>query len=90
MQTRAFQLIGRRSSQPDILLVRDLEGRYYLRPGCNGRLVRVTARDAERLLRSDEYRPILSATWLSYEELIRTDCPVPAESTSSLTSHERA
>jgi hypothetical protein len=50
----------------------------------------VTARDAERLLRNYEYRPILSATWLSFEELIRTDCPLPAESTPSLTSHERA
>jgi hypothetical protein len=90
MKTRTFQLIGRRSSQPDVLLVRDQEGRYYLRPGCIGRLVRVTARDAERLLRNYEYRPILSATWLSFEELIRIDCPLPAESTPSLTTHERA
>jgi hypothetical protein len=90
MKTRTFQLIGRRSSQPDVLLVCDQEGRDYPRPGCNGRLVRVTARDAERLLRNYKYRPILSATWLSFEELIRTDCPLPAESTLSLTSHERA
>ncbi|MFN3337662.1 MAG: hypothetical protein ACK42I_09215 [Thermomicrobium sp.] len=79
MQKRSFQLVGRRSGQPQVLLFRDQEGRYYLRPGCNGRLVRLTARDAQRLFHNYHYRPVLTAVWLSYEEVIRVDCPLPFE-----------
>jgi len=79
MKARAFQPVGRRSGKPDVLLFRDREGRYYLRPGCSGRLVRLTARDAERLLRQYAYRPILSMSWLTYDEVIRVDCPLPEE-----------
>ncbi len=76
MEVRAFQPVGRRSGQPDVLLFRDREGRYYLRPGCSGRLVRLTARDAQRLLRQYQYRPILSGAWLTYDEVIQVDCPL--------------
>jgi hypothetical protein len=77
MEMRAFQPVGRRSGQPDVLLFRDREGRYYLRPGCSGRLVRLTARDAQQLLRQHRYRPILSGVWLTYDEVIQVDCPLP-------------
>ncbi|MDW7982135.1 MAG: hypothetical protein RMH81_04890 [Thermomicrobium sp.] len=80
MDMQVFQLIGRRGGQPDVLLFRDQEGRYYLRPGCRGRLVRLTSRDAHRLLRSAEYRAVLTAAWLSYEEVIRVDCPLSLDS----------
>ncbi|GBD22112.1 hypothetical protein HRbin28_02587 [bacterium HR28] len=79
MQKRSFQLVGRRSGQPHVLLFRDQEGRYYLRPGCNGRLVRLTARDAQRLFHNYQYRPVLTTVWLSYEEVIRVDCPLPLD-----------
>lgn len=78
MHGRTFQLVGRRGGQPEVLLLRDREGRYYLRPGCGGRLVRLTARDAVRLLQNFEYRQVLSDTWLSYDEVIRVDCPLPS------------
>ncbi len=83
MRMRTFQLVGRRSGQPDVLLFRDSEGCYYLRPGCGGRLVRLTTRDAERLLSRYQYRPILSGAWLTYDEVMRVDCPLPQESEGS-------
>lgn len=77
MQQQAFQLVGRRGSRPDVLIFRDREGRYYLRLGCNGRLVRLTTRDAHQLLRHHGYRTVLSNLWFTYDEVIRVDCPLP-------------
>ncbi|MCX7623884.1 MAG: hypothetical protein RMK01_06950 [Thermomicrobium sp.] len=86
MERRTFQPVGRRNGRPEVLLFRDQEGRYYLRHGCGGRLVRLTARDAEQLLRHSGYRPILSSAWFTYEEVIRVDCPLPFETAGR--SHE--
>lgn len=84
MNTRNFQLIGRRGDYPQSLLFRDQEGRYYLRPGCGARLVRITARDAQAIMRQYDYRAILDAGWYSFEEVAAIDCfvPIPQDSTA--------
>jgi len=77
MSSRSYQLIGRRGSSPQTLLFRDSEGRYYIRPGCGARLVRITTRDAEVFKRWHDYLPILDSVWYSVEQVAALDCLVP-------------
>ncbi len=76
MDSRSYQLIGRRGDYPQSLLFRDREGRYYIRPGCGARLVRITARDAQAIRQQYDYRPILDAGWYSFDEVAAIDCVV--------------
>jgi len=77
MESRGYQVIGRRLSQPQTLIFRDPDGRHFLRAGCGTRLVRVTARDAMRLMRSRDYHSVLDRSWRSETDAIVMDCPLP-------------
>lgn len=77
MARHTFQLIGRRGDVPQSLLFRDEEGRYYIRPGCGARLVRITARDARRIMRQYDYRAVLDAAWYDADQVAALECVVP-------------
>lgn len=77
MESQGYQVIGRRLNQPQTLIFRDPDGRHFLRAGCGSRLVRVTERDAKRLMRSRDYHSVFDRSWLSELDAIVMDCPLP-------------
>jgi len=77
MERQTFQLGGRNGNRRESLLFRDQEGRYYLRPGCGTRLVRLTTRDAQALMRRQDYRLVLDSGWYDYDQVVAIDCPLP-------------
>lgn len=76
MQPFQARLIGRRHDQPQRILLRDEEGRYFLRPACGSRPVRITTRDAERLMRQYRYELIDDQDWYPSAGLAELGCPV--------------
>ncbi|MDI3338965.1 MAG: hypothetical protein QJR03_00380 [Sphaerobacter sp.] len=77
MSLRSYQVIGRRLSQPQTLLFRDAEGRHFLRADCGSRLIRLTARDAARLLRQYDYHLVLDRAWRTESDALQLGCPWP-------------
>lgn len=72
-----YQVIGRRLSQPQTLLFRDGDGRHFLRAGCGARLVRITARDSERIMRQYDYHTVFDGEWRTINDAVELDCPLP-------------
>lgn len=77
MQPFQVRLIGRRFDQPQTIVLRDEEGRYFLRPACGSRAVRITARDAELLMRQYRYEPVDDVDWHPGAEISDLGCPLP-------------
>lgn len=77
MHSEGFQLIGRRADRIDTLLFRDKRGRHFLRASCGSRLVRITNRDADRIVRQYSYTPILDDAWRSEFEAAGLECQLP-------------
>lgn len=77
MSTPQYQVIGRRLGQPQTLLFRDRDGRHFLRAGCGARLVRITARDAERIMRQYDYHSVFDGEWRDVDGAAALDCPLP-------------
>ncbi len=77
MKSTRFQLISRRGDRPDSLLFRDLEGRLFLRAGCGAPLIRLTKRDAHRLMRQYPYHTVIDAEWRSAPDAELLECAVP-------------
>ena len=80
MQPYNVQLVGRRADQPQTILLRDQDGRFFLRPACGSRPVRITARDAERLMRQYRYSHILDADWYPVAGLSLLGCAIEPHS----------
>lgn len=76
MKSFQARLIGRRHDQPQRIVLRDEEGRYFLRSECGSRPVRVTKRDAERLMRQYRYELIDDQDWYPSTGLADLGCPV--------------
>lgn len=76
MQSFQARLVGRRYDQPQRILLRDEEGRYFLRSACGSRPVRITARDAERLMRQYRYELVDDQDWYPSTGLAQLGCPV--------------
>jgi hypothetical protein len=70
------RLIGRRADQPQRIVLRDEEGRYFLRAACGSRPVRITARDAECLMRQYRYDLIEDVDWHPSSGMSDLGCPV--------------
>ncbi|MEX2425194.1 MAG: hypothetical protein WD401_00350, partial [Thermomicrobiaceae bacterium] len=81
MQRFQVRLIGRRSDQPQTIVLRDEEGRYFLRSACGSRPVRITARDAERLMLQYRYAPVEDDDWHPSTGISDLGCPLPELST---------
>ncbi|HEU5423160.1 MAG TPA: hypothetical protein VFU72_06445 [Nitrolancea sp.] len=77
MRGGKYRLIGRRADRPQSLVFRDQQGRHFLRTNCGARLVRLTARDAQRLLRQYPYTSVLDGAWRDYQEALGYECPLP-------------
>jgi hypothetical protein len=77
MQRFQVRLIGRRSDQPQSIVLRDEEGRFFLRPACGSRAVRITARDAERLMLQYRYAPVEDDHWHPASGISDLGCPLP-------------
>jgi hypothetical protein len=77
MQPFQVRLVGRRPDQPQSIVLRDEEGRYLLRPACGSRAVRITARDAERLMRQYRYAPVEDVDWHSGDDISDLGCALP-------------
>jgi hypothetical protein len=76
MQRFQVRLIGRKSDHPQSIVLRDEEGRYFLRPECGSRAVRITARDAERLMRQYHYESIEDPDWHPASGMSDLGCPL--------------
>jgi hypothetical protein len=76
MQRFQVRLIGRRPDQPQRIVLRDEEGRYFLRPACGSRAVRITARDAEHLMRQYRYDYLDEADWYESNLIEDLGCPL--------------
>lgn len=83
MQRFQVRLIGRKADQPQSIVLRDEGGRYFLRPACGSRPVRITARDAERLMRQYRYEPVEDQDWYSSAGIPDLGCPLPDYSPES-------
>lgn len=77
MHGSMYQLIGRRLDRPQSLLLRDSNDRHFIRPECGARPVRISARDAARLIRHRTYHPVVDTAWLSEDEVAAMQCTVP-------------
>ncbi|MGA7670757.1 MAG: hypothetical protein WBW04_10080 [Nitrolancea sp.] len=77
MDKPKYQLIGRRPDRRDTLIFRDRKGRHFIRPACGAKLVRVTTRDAHRLMRQYSYNSVLDGMWRSEMEAAGLECPLP-------------
>ncbi len=77
MQRFQVRLIGRRSDQPQSIVLIDEDGRYFLRPACGSRPVRITARDAERLMRQYRYNAVDDIDWHPSSGMSDLGCPLP-------------
>ena len=89
MQAFQVRLIGRRPDHPHSIVLRDEDGRYFLRPNCGSRAVRITARDAERLMRQYRYHPVEDTDWHPASGMSDLGCPVPlATDSDAFSVHE--
>jgi hypothetical protein len=77
MNTTYVRLVGHRPDQPHRILLRDEEGRYFLRPSCGSRPVRITTRDAERLMREYRYLPVDDGAWHASDGIPNLGCFIP-------------
>jgi hypothetical protein len=77
MQGFHVQLVGRRADQPHSIVLRDEEGRYFLRPTCGSKPVRITARDAERIMRQYRYSPVNDGDWHPSSGMAALGCVIP-------------
>lgn len=76
MQRFQVRLIGRRKDQPQSIVLRDEDGRYFLRPACGSRPVRITARDAHRLMRQYRYDLVDDVDWYPSAGMSDLGCPI--------------
>jgi hypothetical protein len=76
MDKPKFQLIGRRPDRRDTLLFRDRKGRHFIRPSCGSKLVRVTTRDAQSIVRQYSYNSVLDGVWRTETDAAGLECPV--------------
>jgi hypothetical protein len=77
MQPFQVRLVGRRPDQPQRIVLRDEDGRYFLRSACGSRIVRITARDAEQLMRQYRYDQIDDVDWYPVSGVSDLGCPIP-------------
>lgn len=87
MQGFQARLIGRRHDQPQRIVLRDQEGRFYLRSACGSRPVRITSRDAERLMRQYRYELVEDQDWYPSAGIANLGCPVPLTEDHSAVSY---
>lgn len=83
MQRFQVRLIGRRADYPQTIVMRDDAGRYFLRPACGSRAVRITARDAERMMRQYRYEPVDDYDWHPSSVISDLGCPAPGHAADS-------
>lgn len=79
-----YLLIGRRADRPQSLLFRDEHGRHFLRSSCGARLVRLTARDAQRIMRQYPYTVVVDGSWRDETEALGYACPLPESGSAGL------
>ncbi len=84
MDKPKYRLIGRRADRRDTLIFRDHGGRHFIRPSCGAKLIRVTSRDAQRLMRQYRYNSVLDGIWRSELEATGLECPLPIAVDSEL------
>jgi hypothetical protein len=77
MQAFQVRLVGRRPDHPQRIVLRDEEGRYFLRSAYGSRAVRVTARDAELLMRQYRYDLVDDTDWYPVSGISDLGCPIP-------------
>jgi hypothetical protein len=77
MDKPKYQLIGRRADRRETLLFRDHKGRHFIRPSCGAKLIRITARDAQKIVRQYSYNSVLDGMWRSELEAAGLECPLP-------------
>jgi hypothetical protein len=88
MDKPKFRLIGRRADRRDTLIFQDRKGRHFIRPSCGARLIRITTRDAQRLMRQYSYNSVLDSMWRSELEATGLECPLPIPFESELAAGE--
>ncbi len=88
MDKPKYQLIGRRADRRDTLIFRDRKGRHFIRPACGAKLVRITTRDAQRLMRGYAYNSVLDAMWRNELEATGLECPLPIPTEMELVAGE--
>jgi hypothetical protein len=71
------RLVGRRIDRPQSILLRDEEGRYFLRAACGSRPVRVTNRDAEAIMRQYGYNAVIDGDWHPSNVVSNLGCLLP-------------
>jgi hypothetical protein len=76
MQPFQVRLIGRRPDRPQRIVLRDEDGRYFLRSACGSRAVRITARDAEQLMRQYRYDYVEDTDWYPVSGVPDLGCPI--------------
>jgi hypothetical protein len=76
------RLVGRRTDRPQSILLRDEEGRYFLRAACGSRPVRVTNRDAEAIMRQYGYNAVIDGDWHPPSIASNLGCLLPDASES--------
>ena len=74
MNTRTYRVVGQRDDGQQRLVFQDASGRYFLRASCGSRLVRLTQRDAERIMRHYDYQTITDGNWHSAMEATELGC----------------
>jgi hypothetical protein len=77
MDKPKYRLIGRRADRRDTLIFQDRKGRHFIRPACGAKLIRLTTRDAQRLMRQYAYNSVLDDRWRSELEATGFECPLP-------------
>ncbi len=90
MDKPTYQLIGRRADRRDTLIFRDRKGRHFIRPSCGAKLIRLTTRDAQRLMRQYTYNSVLDSMWRSEFEATGLECSLPIPTESDLAAGELA
>ncbi len=88
MDKPKYQLIGRRADRRDTLIFRDRGGRHFIRPACGAKLIRITSRDAQRLMRQYRYNSVLDGIWRSELEATGLECTLPIGINSGLSASE--
>jgi len=88
MDKPCYQLIGRRPDRRETLLFRDRKGRHFIRPACGAKLVRITARDAQSIIRQYAYNSVLDAIWHTEMAATGLECALPFASELSPISRE--
>jgi len=88
MDKPKYQLIGRRADRRDTLIFRDRKGRHFIRPACGAKLIRITTRDAQRLMRQYSYNSVLDGMWRNENEAVGLECPLLITVDSELAAGE--